>query len=81
LGPLPLFKFSIAQFHNQVCVEYEKNVFAEYHNSSNGKNIFNDPTNFVMAERVDKIKQASSQPSLEYLYEWIKVESREIEVN
>jgi len=56
-------------------------VFSEYHNSSNGKNIFSDPTNFALIERVDKIKTASSQPSLEYLYEWIKVESREIEVN
>jgi len=73
------FYDQFAQFHNQVCVEYEKNVFSEYHNSSNGKNIFSDPTNFALIERVDKIKTASSQPSLEYLYEWIKVESREIE--
>ena len=71
----------IAQFHTQVCVEYEKNIFSEYHNHSNEKNIFSDPTNFVLNERIEKIKGASSQPSLEYLYEWIKVESREIEVN
>ena len=68
-----------ANFHNQVCVEYEKNVFSEYHNHSNNKNVFDDPSNFVLIERVDRIKQASSQPSLEYLYEWIKAESREIE--
>ncbi len=32
-----------------------------------------------MIERVDRIKGAATQPSLEYLYEWIKAESREIE--
>jgi len=73
------FYEQFANFHNQVCVEYEKNVFSEYHNHSNNKNVFDDPSNFVLIERVDRIKQASSQPSLEYLYEWIKAESREIE--
>jgi hypothetical protein len=32
-------------------------------------------------DRADKIKQAVHEPSLEYLYEWIKIESREIEVD
>ena len=72
---------TIAQFHNQVLVEYEKNVFSEYHNGSSDKNIFGDPTNFVLNDRADKVKEGAVQPSLEYLYEWIKVESREIDVN
>ena len=70
-----------ATFHNQVCTEYEKNVFSEYHNNTSGKNIFTSPANEKIGENVDKIKLASTQPSLEYLYEWIKLESREIEVD
>jgi len=73
------FYEQFATFHNQVCTEYEKNVFSEYHNNTAGKNIFTCATNENIGENVDKIKLASTQPSLEYLYEWIKIESREIE--
>lgn len=70
----------LALFHNNVCLEYEKNVFSEYHNNTAGKNVFTDPNNIVLNEKADKIKAAVHEPSLEYLYEWLKIESREIDV-
>ena len=71
----------LALFHNNVCLEYEKNVFSEYHNNTPGKNVFSDPNNIALNDRADKLKQAVHEPSLEYLYEWLKIESREIEVH
>lgn len=67
-------------FHNQVCVEYEKNVFSEYHGNAQGKNVFAAVESPDLVEKADKIKQASNTPSLEYLYEWLKIECGEIEV-
>lgn len=73
------FYEQFALFHNNVALEYEKHVFSEYHNNAAGKNVFSDPNNIALNDRADKIKAAVHEPSLEYLYEWLKIESREIE--
>jgi len=52
----------------------------EYTNQRDSKNIFNDPNAIEMKEAVDRIKAAAGRPSVEYIFEWVKQEAREIEV-
>ena len=61
-------------------LEYEKTVLVEYTGNKDGKNVFHDPTNFKLKESFEKLKSANQTPSVEFIYEWIKQESREIEV-
>jgi len=61
-----------------ILVDYEKNVLSEYMGNSDAKHIFTDPNN-DMKDQLDQIKHAAINPSIEYVYEWIKQEAREIQ--
>jgi len=57
--------------------EYEKNVFSEYHGNKENKGVFSDPQNSKIIEKIEELKE---QQSVEYFYEWIQIEGRDIEV-
>jgi len=61
--------------------DYEKRVFMEYTNNDESKNVVFSENSSKMNESVLNIKEASSRRSVENIYEWIRQESREVEVN
>lgn len=68
---------SYGNFLNYIMPEYEKTAVAEY-SGSETKFIFADQNNLSLKESVERVKAMSARPSLEYYYEWVKQESREI---
>lgn len=68
-----------ALFHNLTMVPYEKNVFSEYHNNKEGRNVFYDTTDQRIAESADRLKGINRE-SYEYINEFIEQEAREIDV-
>jgi len=63
--------------HNMMSDEYEKSVFSEYHGRKEDKGVFSDPSN---TQNVAKLEELQDKQSLEYFYEWIQIEGRDIEV-
>ncbi len=61
--------------------EYEKYVLAEYHNHHLGKSVFRDEEESKMNVNMGKFDEIQKEDSIEYLYEWIKMESRDIQVD
>ena len=61
--------------------EYEKNVLAEYHNHHSGKSVFLDAEDSKTNVAIGKFDEIQKEDSIEYLYEWIKTESRDIQVD
>ena len=71
----------IAEFHQIACEEYEKNVLSEYHDQKDGVFVFSNSKNTNrFQEKLEKIKEATNNDSIEHLCEWIKSEKDEIDV-
>ncbi len=60
-------------------MQFEKAILTEYHGGDETKNAFYGPNGSTLYQFAEKVEEGSKRPSLEYLEEWIKAESREIE--
>ena len=66
-------------FHEIMGGGYEKDVLTKLEDTSDPKHVFQNETN-DLGYKVEGVKEASQQPSIEYLHSWVKAESREIAV-
>ena len=71
---------NIANLHHAAYVPYEKNIFSEYHDNKDDKNVFSN-ANEGQTEAAEKLKDAATRDSVEHIYEWIEQDSREIDVS
>ncbi len=61
-------------------MQYDKVVLSELHGGDETLNVFYGPKGASLYQHAEKVEEGSKRPSLEYIEEWIKAESREVEV-
>jgi len=69
----------LAAFHEKVGVPYERHVISEIHGHTQGKSLFDDPSNPQLDEAAKKMAESATRKSLENIYEYIREKLLQIE--
>jgi len=72
------FYNQLSIFQEQVCAQYEKVAYSQYHGNKEEKNVFSEANNIKFTNAVSKLKEPSL-PSYETIHEYIDEETKEIE--
>jgi len=61
-------------------MQYEKTVFSHFSGGDESMNVFFDAKAPNLQQFANSVEEGAKKPSVEYIDEWIKAESREVEV-
>jgi len=70
---------TLANFQTSVMAEYEKEAIAEYKDHRNLTPVFYQENNVELDTQANKLKEASTKPSVEHFSSWLSTECLEIE--
>jgi len=74
-------KENLGLFHETVCVQYEKNIFNEYHDHTENGKVFSDSQNSKISSNASNFASSGKKETIEFLEKWVEFESGEVEVD